>query len=126
MHINKAFFPKSGQFFCKIRVHFFYFKKGYGRPPSPSPLLIAPLNSSPSGRNECYDVYLNRIICKASVTHFNEYAVNVRCKVFRVVLTTVSVNTVSVPAFNVVKVTITLSYQCKSVLSTSHANTSPA
>ena len=55
----------------------------------------------------------------------------------KVVLPSLFVNTVSFPPANAVKVTITLSYQypnvaskyavaCKSVLSTSYVNTSPA
>ena len=94
-------------------------------------------NSSPIGRCECGHVSINCTICKASVTHFSEYTVNIRCKVFKVVLPSLSVNTVSFPPANAVKVTITLSYQypnaaskyavaCKSVLSTSYVNTSPA
>ena len=71
------------------------------------------------------------------MTHFSECAVNVRCKVFKVVLSSLSVNTVSVPPVNVVKVTTTPTYQYtnpaskhaivrKPVFSTSHVNTPPA
>ena len=71
------------------------------------------------------------------MTHFSECAVNVRRKVFKVVLSSLSVNTVSIPPVNVVKVTIPPTYQypnsaCeyaivrKPVFSTSHANISPA
>ena len=77
------------------------------------------------------------MICKASVTHFSECAVNVRRKVFKIVLSSLSVSTVSVPPVNVVKVTITTTYQytnpsskhaivCKPAFSTSHVITSPA
>ena len=71
------------------------------------------------------------------MTHFSECAVNVRHKVFKVVLSSLSVSTVSVPAVNVVKVTTTPTYQYtnpvskhtivrKPVFSTSHVITSPA
>ena len=94
-------------------------------------------SSSLDVRNECVHVSVNHTICKASVTHFSECAVNVRRKVFKVVLLSLSVNTVSVPPVNVVKVTTTPTYQytnpaskqaivCKPVFSASHVNTSPA
>ena len=71
------------------------------------------------------------------MTHFSECAVNVRRKVFKVVLSSLSVSTVSVPPVNVVKVTTTPTYQytnpasmhaivCKPVFSTSYVNTSTA
>ena len=77
------------------------------------------------------------MICKASVTHFSECAVNVRRKVFKVVFSSLSVNAVSVPPINVVRVTTTPTYQYtdpvskhaivrKPVFSNSHVNTSPA
>ena len=87
-------------------------------------------------RNECVHVSVKNTICKATATHFNECAVNIPRKVFKVVLPSLSVNTVSVPPVNVVKVTTTPTYRytnpasthaivCKSVFSTSHVNTSP-
>ena len=73
------------------------------------------------------------------MTHFSECAVNVRHKVFKVVLSSLSVSRVSVPPVNVVKVTTTPTYQYtnpvskhtivrKPVFSTSHVYviTSPA
>ena len=76
-------------------------------------------------------------ICKTSVTHFSEYHVNVHHKVFKVVLSSLSVSTVSAPPVNVVKVTTTPTYQytnpackhaivCKPVFSTSRVITTPA
>ena len=53
-------------------------------------------NSSLSARNECVHVSVNHTICKASVTHFSECTINVHRKVFKVVLSSLSVNTVSV------------------------------
>ena len=50
-------------------------------------------------------------ICKASVTYFSECAVNIRHKVFKVVLSSLFVSTVSVAPTNVVKVTTTPTYQ---------------
>ena len=93
-------------------------------------------NSSPGARNECVHVSVKNAICKATVTHFNECAVNIPRKVFKVLLPSLSVNTVSVPPVNVVKVTTAPTYRytnpasthaivCKSVFSTSHVNTSP-
>ena len=61
-------------------------------------------------RNECIHVSVNNAICKTSVTHFSECAVNVYRKVFKVVLSSLSVNTVSFPLVNVVKVTTTPTY----------------
>ena len=52
-------------------------------------------------RNECVHVSVNYTICKVSVTHFSECAVNVPRKV---ILSSLSVNTVSVPPINLVKV----------------------
>ena len=80
---------------------------------------------------------MNHTICKASLTHFSECTVNVPRKVFKVVLSSLSVNTVSVLPANVVKVTTTPTYQYtnpaskhaivgKPVFSTSHVNTRPA
>ena len=80
---------------------------------------------------------VNHAICKASVTHFSECAVNVCRRVFKVVLSSLSVSTVSVPPVNVVKVTTTPTYQytnpaskhaivCKPVFRTSHVITTPA
>ena len=43
--------------------------------------------------------------------HFSECAINVHCKVFKVVLSSPSVSAVSVPHVNVVKVTTTPPYQ---------------
>ena len=81
-------------------------------------------------------VSVNHTICKTSVTHFSECAVNVRRKMFKLVLSSLSVSTVSVPLVNVVKVTTTTTYQYanpasknaivrKPVFSTSHVITSP-
>ena len=81
--------------------------------------------------------FCNRPIFKASVTHVSECAVNVCRKVFKVDLSRLSVSAISVPPFNVVKVTTTPTYQYKNstfkhfivnkvVFSTSHVNTSPA
>ena len=107
---------------------------------NPVPLVVrkcSVYNSSLGARNECVHVSVNHTICKASVTHFSECAVNVRRKVFKVVLSSLSVSTVSVPPVNVVKVTTTTTYQYanpaskhaivrKPVFSTSHVITSPA
>ena len=82
-------------------------------------------------------VSVNHTICKASVTHFNKCAVNVHHNVFKVVLSSLSFSTVSVPPVNLVKVTTLPIYQYKNpafkhaivlkpVFSTSHVNTSPA
>ena len=79
-------------------------------------------------------VSVNHTIWKASVTHFSECALNVCRKVFKVVLSSLSVNTVSV---NVVKVTTTPTYRHrnpvskhvflrKPVFSAFHVNTLPA
>ena len=81
--------------------------------------------------------FCNHPIFKASVTHVSECAVNVCRKVFKVDFSRLSVSAVSVPPFNVVKVTTTPTYQYKYstfkhfivrkvVFSTSHVNTSPA
>ena len=94
-------------------------------------------NSSLGTKNECVHVSVNHIICKASVTHFSECAVNVHRKVFKAVLSSLSVSKVSVPPVNVVKVTTRPTYQyinpaskhaivCKPVFSTFHVITSPA
>ena len=71
------------------------------------------------------------------MTHFSKSAVNARRKVFKVALSSLSVNTVSVPPVNVVQVTTTPTYQYtssvskhaivyKPVFTTSHVNTYPA
>ena len=94
-------------------------------------------NSSLDARNECVHVSVNHTICKVSVTHFSECAFNVPRKVFKIVSSSLSVSTVSVPPVNVVKVTTTPTCQytspapkhaimLKPVFSTSHVNTSPA
>ena len=65
----------------------------------PVPLAVhkcSVYNSSLGARNECVNVSVNHTICKASVTHFSECTVNVHRKVFKVVLSSLSVNTVSV------------------------------
>ena len=62
--------------------------------------------------SECVHVSVDYTICKVSVTHFSECAVNVLRKV---ILSSLSVNTVSVPPINVVKVTTPRPYR--------HANT---
>ena len=80
----------------------------------PVPLAVrkcSVYNSSLGARNECVHVSVNHTICKASVTHFSECAVNVRRKVFKIVLSSLSVSTVSVPPVNVVKATTTPTYQ---------------
>ena len=110
--------------------------------PSIKPISLAArkcsvYNSSLDARNECFNVFVNDTICKASVTHFSECAVDVRRKVFKVVLLCLSVSTISVPPVNVVKVTTTPTYQCtnqaskhaivcKLVFRTSHGTTTPA
>ena len=92
-------------------------------------------NTSLGAGNECVHVSVNHTICKTSVTHFCECAVKVRCKLIKVVLLSFSVSTVSVPPFNVVKVTTTPTYQYinpaskhailrKLVFSSSQVNTS--
>ena len=94
-------------------------------------------NSSLGAKNECVHVSVNNTSCKASVTHFSKCVTNVHYKVFKVVLPSLSVNTVSVPPVNVVKVITTSIYQYtnptskhavvpKSVFSISHVNTYPA
>ena len=94
-------------------------------------------SSSFGVRNECVLFSVSHTICKASVIHFSECALNFCCKVFKVVLSSLSVSTVSVPPINVVKVTTTPTYQYSNsasthvivhnpVFSTSHVNTSPA
>ena len=76
-------------------------------------------------------------MCQASVTHFSECAVNVRRTVFKAVLPSHFVCTVSVPPANVVKVTTTPIYQYinpaskhaivgKPVFCISHVITTPA
>ena len=106
----------------------------------PIPLVVrkcSVYNSSVGARNECVHVSVNHTICKASVTHFSECAVNVRRKVFRVVLSSLYVSAASVPPVNVVKVTTTPTCQYtnpaskhaimrKPVFSTSHVITTPA
>ena len=88
-------------------------------------------------RKECVSVSVNHTICKASATHFSESAVNVRRKVFKVVLSCLPISTVPVPCVNVVKVTTMPTYQytnpaskqavvCKPVFRTSHVITTPA
>ena len=94
-------------------------------------------DSSLGARKECVPISVNHTICKASATHFSESAVNVRRKVFKVVLSCLQISTVPVPPVNVVKVTTTPSYQytnpaskqaivCKPVFRTSHVITTPA
>ena len=53
--------------------------------------------ASVGARNECVHVSVSHTICKASVTHFSECAVSARRKVFKVILSGLSVSTVSVP-----------------------------
>ena len=72
----------------------------------------------------------NNAICQASVTHFNEYYVNVRCKVVLPSLpdSTFSVPPISVattPTYQRTNLTSKLAFVCKSGLSASHLNTSP-
>ena len=125
-------------------VHNFFIKPAqkpsYISSIKPVPLVVrkcSVYNSSLGVRNESVHVSVNHTICKASVTHFSECAVNVRRKVFKVVLSCLSVSTVSVPPVNVVKVTTTPTYQytnpaskhaivCKPVFRTSHVITTPA
>ena len=94
-------------------------------------------NSSLGDSNECVHFSVNHTVCKASVTHFSKCVVNVRRKVFKVVLSSLSVNTASVPPVNVVKLTTTPTYQYtnpaskheivrKPVFSTFYVNTTPA
>ena len=94
-------------------------------------------NSSLGARNECVHVSVNQTICRASVTHFSECAGNVRRKVFKIVLSSISVNAVSVSPVNLVEVTTTPTYKYtnpasmhavvrKPVFSTTHVDTSPA
>ena len=55
----------------------------------PVPLAVrkcSVYNSCLSTRNECVNGSVNHTICKASVIHISECAVNVHCKVFTVVL----------------------------------------
>ena len=68
-------------------------------------------NSSLGARNECVHVSVNHTICKDSVIHFGECAVNVHCKVFKIALSSLSVRTVSVSPVNVVKYITTSTYQ---------------
>ena len=94
-------------------------------------------NFSPVAMNECVHVSVKHTIRKASVTHFSECVVNVHRKVFKVVLSSLSDNAISVTLVNVVKVTTAPRNQYtnptskdaivhKPVFSTSHGNTSPA
>ena len=94
-------------------------------------------DSSLGARKECVPVSVNHAICKASATHFSESAVNVRRKVFRVVLSCLPISAVPVPPVNVVQVTTTPTYQytnpaskqamvSKPVFRTSHVITTPA
>ena len=79
----------------------------------PVPLVIrkcSVYNFSLGARNECVHVSVNHTICKASMTHFSECAVNVCRTVFKVVSSSLSIGTVSVPHVNVVKVTTTPTY----------------
>ena len=62
--------------------------------------------------NECVHVSLNNTFYKISATLINECTVIVCRKVFKVVLPSFSVNTLSVPPVNVANVRTTLSYQC--------------
>ena len=64
-------------------------------------------NFSYGAGNECVHVSVNLVIFKTFVTHFSESAVNVRHKVFKVVLSRLSDDTVSVLPIDVVKVTTT-------------------
>ena len=68
-------------------------------------------NSSLGAQDECVDASINHTVCQASVTHFSEYPVNVHRKVFKGVLSSLFVSTVSAPPANVVKVTTTPLYQ---------------
>ena len=97
-------------------------------------MVIKFFYNSLGARNECVQVCVNHAVCKASVTHFSKRAVNVPCKLFKVVLASLSVNAVAVPPVNVGKVT-TIPTQiqplkhalvCKPVFSTCHVNTSSA
>ena len=106
----------------------------------PVPLAVrkcSVYNSSLGARNECVHVSVNHTIYKASVTDFTECAVNVRRKVFKVVLSSLFASKVSVSPVNVEKVTIKPTYQYTNpaskhaivrqpVFSTSHVITSPA
>ena len=99
----------------------------------PAPVFLrkcSVYNSFHGARNECVHVSVNHTICKASLTHFSECAVHVRHKD---VLSSLSVNTVSVPPVNVVKVTPHLTNPTskhaivrKPVFYTLHVNNSPA
>ena len=60
-------------------------------------------NSSSGTSNECVHFPANNIICKTSVSLINKCTVNYRCKVLKVVLPSLSVNTVYVPLVNVLK-----------------------
>ena len=80
----------------------------------PVPLFVRKCSvhsSSLGARNKCVHVPVNHTICKASLTHFSECAANVRREVFKFVLSSLLVRTVSVPPVNVVNVTTTLAYQ---------------
>ena len=68
-------------------------------------------DSSLGARKECVPVSVNHTICKASVTHFSECAINVRPKLFKVLLSSLSVSIVFIPSVNVVKVTTISTYQ---------------
>ena len=61
-------------------------------------------------RMDFVDVSVNNIISKASVTLFRGCAVNICCKVFKVNLPSLSVNKMSVPPVNAVKVTTAIVY----------------
>ena len=74
-------------------------------------------NYSLGATNECVHVSVNNAICKDSVTFFSGCTVNIHCKMLKVVLTSVSVNTVSAPPVNVVKITTTPTYQYSNLAS---------
>ena len=60
--------------------------------------------------NECAHISVNHTFCEASETHFSEYPVNFPCEMFKVDLSGLSVNTVSVPPVNVVPTSYNQTY----------------
>ena len=95
---------------CKYHCHIFIYISSI----KPFPIVFrkcSVYNSSLVARNECVHVSVKHTICKASVTHFSDCAVNVHRKVFKVVSSSLSGNTVSATSVNVVKVTTTPTHQ---------------
>ena len=104
--------------FCPINLFIillkFVQKPSYISSIKPVPVVVCKFsvyNSSLGARNECVHFSVNHTICKDSVIHFGECAVNVHCKVFKIALSSLSVRTVSVSPVNVVKYTTTSTYQ---------------